>query len=141
MTIVELPQDCPSSYTKVIEWIFSHIGQVKALDTELIDVGTMLMASLASVSVAFDGLLDGCVANGLQRADVSEMASHCLLGLSLLLKNGMHLAILREIISSCRGCTIRGLLTVEKAVVRSAFAESIINGTKHLQDLQKHPFA
>ena len=141
MTIVELPQDCPSSYTKVIEWIFSHIGQVKALDTDLIDVGTMLMASLASVSVAFDGLLDGCVANGLQRADVSEMASHCLLGLSLLLKNGMHPAILRENISPCRGCTIRGLLTVEKAVVRSAFTESIINGIKHLQDLQKHPFA
>jgi pyrroline-5-carboxylate reductase len=137
MTIVELPQDCPSSFTKVIGWIFSQIGQVKVLDADLFDAGTMLMASVASVSVAFDGLLDECVANGLQRADASEMASQCLLGLSLLLKSGMHPTILRENISSPRGCTTQGLLTVEKAAVRCAFAESIINGTKHLQDLQK----
>jgi pyrroline-5-carboxylate reductase len=64
MTIVELPQDCPSSFTRVIGWIFSQIGQVKVLDADLFDIGTMLMASLASVSVAFDGLLDGSVANG-----------------------------------------------------------------------------
>ncbi|KAL2833300.1 pyrroline-5-carboxylate reductase dimerization-domain-containing protein [Aspergillus cavernicola] len=136
MTIIELPDSAAERDIEVIEWMFSQIGQVKILGLELFDLGTMLMASLASVSVAVDGILDGCVAEGLRRSDAAEMTAQCLLGLARLLKEGHHPALLREAISSPRGCTIQGLLTVEKAGVRSAFAESIINGTRHLQGLQ-----
>lgn len=137
MTIIELPPDCPSHYADVVEWMFFQIGMVKFLTKDLFDVGTMLMASLATVSVALDGILDGCVAEGLRRTDATDMAAHCLVGLGQLIKSGTHPAILRESISSPGGCTIRGLLTVEKTGVRSAFAESIINGTRHLRDLQE----
>ncbi|KAL2832799.1 pyrroline-5-carboxylate reductase dimerization-domain-containing protein [Aspergillus pseudoustus] len=137
MTVVELPETASQSQVKIIEWMFSQIGMVKVIGGDLFDCGSMLMASLATVSVAVDGILDGCVAEGMRRADASEMAAQCLLGLAKMLKDGHHPAVLRESISSPRGCTIQGLLAVEKGGVRSAFAESIIAGTGHLKRLQE----
>lgn len=137
MTVVELPGSASKEQVSVIEWMFSQIGMVKVIGGELFDLGSMLMASLATVSVAVDGILDGCVAEGMRRADASEMTAQCLLGLAQMLKDGHHPAVLRESISSPKGCTIQGLLAVEKAGVRSAYADSIINGTEHLKKLQE----
>lgn len=137
MTVIELPTPSPSNDQKdLITWIFSQIGQTSFLSSDLFDCGTMLMASIATVSVAVDGILDGCVAEGMKRADASEMTAQCLLGLARLLREGHHPAVLRESISSPRGCTIQGLLAVERGGVRSAFAESVIAGTGHLKRLQ-----
>ncbi|KAL4767667.1 hypothetical protein BDW60DRAFT_199474 [Aspergillus nidulans var. acristatus] len=137
MTVIELPTPSPSNDQKdLITWIFSQIGQTSFLSSDLFDCGTMLMASIATVSVAVDGILDGCVAEGIKRADASEMTAQCLLGLARLLREGHHPAVLRESISSPRGCTIQGLLAVERGGVRSAFAESVIAGTRHLKRLQ-----
>ncbi|PYH42528.1 pyrroline-5-carboxylate reductase [Aspergillus saccharolyticus JOP 1030-1] len=137
MTVVELPPECTPANRAGVEWMFAQLGQVKVLAPELFDLGSMLVAALAPLSVAVDGILDGCVAEGMRRSEASEMTAQCLLGLAQLLKSGVHPAVLRESISSPRGCTIQSLLTVEKAGVRSAFAEAIINGTRHLHDLQK----
>ncbi|KAL4755168.1 hypothetical protein BDW72DRAFT_164258 [Aspergillus terricola var. indicus] len=137
MTVIELPAPSPSNDQKdLIAWIFSQIGQTSFLRYDLFDCGTMLTASIATVSVAVDGILDGCVAEGMKRAEASEMMAQCLLGLAKLLKEGHHPAVLRESISSPRGCTIQGLLAVERGGVRSAFAESVIAGTGHLKRLQ-----
>lgn len=136
MTVVELPSSASKEQVSIIEWMFSQIGMVKVIGGELFDLGSMLMASLATVSVAVDGILDGCVAEGMRRADASEMTAQCLLGLAQMLKEGHHPAVLRESISSPKGCTIQGLLAVEKGGVRSAYADSIINGTEHLRKLQ-----
>ncbi|KAL5000652.1 hypothetical protein BDV10DRAFT_31292 [Aspergillus recurvatus] len=137
MTVIELPAPSPSDDQKdLITWVFSQIGQTRFLGSDLFDCGTMLMASIATVSVAVDGILDGCVAEGMKRAEASEMTAQCLLGLARLLKEGHHPAVLRESISSPRGCTIQGLLAVERGGVRSAFAESVIGGTGHLKRLQ-----
>ncbi|RAL10210.1 pyrroline-5-carboxylate reductase [Aspergillus homomorphus CBS 101889] len=136
MTVVELPAHCKPENREVVEWMFSQLGQVKVLSADLFDLGSMLVAALAPMSVAVDGILDGCVAEGMRRSEASEMTAQCLLGLAQLLKSGIHPAVLRESISSPRGCTIQSLLTVEKAGVRSAFAEAIINGTRHLHNLQ-----
>ncbi|KAL5050260.1 hypothetical protein BDW71DRAFT_122938 [Aspergillus fruticulosus] len=147
MTVIELPASTsaapapspsPSDDQKgLITWIFSQIGQTKFLGSELFDCGTMLMASIATISVAVDGVLDGCVAEGMKRAEASEMTAQCLLGLARLLEAGHHPAVLRESISSPGGCTIQGLLAVERGGVRSAFAESVLDGTGHLKRLQE----
>ncbi|RAH50555.1 pyrroline-5-carboxylate reductase, partial [Aspergillus brunneoviolaceus CBS 621.78] len=119
MTVVELPAECAAANREVVEWMFAQLGQVKVVAPELFDLGSMLVAALAPLSVAVDGILDGCVAEGMRRAEASEMTAQCLLGLAQLLKGGVHPAVLRESISSPRGCTIQSLLTVEKAGVRS----------------------
>ncbi|KAL4906379.1 hypothetical protein BDW74DRAFT_150220 [Aspergillus multicolor] len=138
MTVIELPA-APSptkEHSDIITWIFSRIGQTKIISPDLFDCGSMLMASIATMSVAVDGILDGCVAEGMKRSEANEMTAQCLLGLAKLLQEGHHPAVLRESISSPRGCTIQGLLAVEKAGVRSAFADSVIAGTQHLKKLQ-----
>ncbi|KAL4879740.1 pyrroline-5-carboxylate reductase dimerization-domain-containing protein [Aspergillus karnatakaensis] len=137
-TLIELPTNpSPSqSQTELINWIFSSIGTTKILPTALFDCGSMLTASLATLSVAVDGILDGCVAEGLKRSDAMDVTAQCLLGLGKLLQEGHHPAVLRESISSPRGCTIQGLLAVEEGGVRAAFAESIVRGTGHLRRVQ-----
>lgn len=135
MTIIETPSSSvPAHLSEALEWIFAQIGKVKFLTADLFEVGTMLVgSSMAVMTVPLDGFLDGCVTEGLRRADALEMAAQVLLGMAKLLKEGAHPAVLRESISSPRGCTIQGLVTVEKAGTRGAFAQAAIDGTRHLQ--------
>ncbi|GFF50577.1 pyrroline-5-carboxylate reductase [Aspergillus udagawae] len=136
MTIIEIHNSLSSDLTDTLTWIFEQIGKVKFLATDLFDIGSMLVgSSIAVLTVPLDGILDGCVAEGIRRADALEMAAQNLIGMAGLLREGVHPAILRESISSPRGCTIQGLLTVEKEGVRGACAQAMINGARHLKGI------
>lgn len=136
MTILELPESgpIPQWEAELTEWIFSQVGSVKWLAEGLVNAGSMLMtACLAALSIPLEGLLDGSVAEGLRRSDAMEIAIQGVQGLGGMLALGMHPAVVRESISSPRGCTIQSLLTVEKAATRAVFAQALIDGTRHLQ--------
>jgi pyrroline-5-carboxylate reductase len=134
MTIIESNDDLSEDMADTVTWIFEQIGKVKFLATDLFDIGSMLVgSSIAVLTVPLDGILDGCVAEGLRRADALEMAAQNLIGMAGLLREGVHPAVLRESISSPRGCTIQGLLTVEKEGVRGACAQAMIDGARHLK--------
>jgi pyrroline-5-carboxylate reductase len=135
MTIIEIPEkEVPVHMTEVVEWMFNQVGAIKYLPQNLMDLGAVLVgAALAAMTVPIEGILDGCVAEGLKRPDAMEMVLHGLRGLSAALESGIHPVALRESISSPRGCTIQALLTLEKAGSRSDYAEAIINGTQHLK--------
>ncbi|KAJ5219242.1 uncharacterized protein N7498_001341 [Penicillium cinerascens] len=139
MTIIETPeQEVPAHMTEVVEWMFNGVGAIKYLPQNLMDLGSVLVgAALAAMTVPIEGILDGCVAEGLKRPDAMEMVLHGLRGLSAALESGIHPAVLRESISSPRGCTIQALLTLEKEGSRSDYAEAIINGTQHLKKANK----
>lgn len=135
MTIIETPeQEVPARMSEIVEWIFDQVGWVKYLPSSQMDLGSVLVgAALAAMTVPIEGILDGCVAEGLKRFDAMEMVLRGIRGLSAALEDGVHPAVLRESISSPRGCTIRALLTLEKAGSRADYAEAIINGTQHLK--------
>ncbi|GLA38658.1 hypothetical protein AnigIFM63309_005962 [Aspergillus niger] len=136
MTIVELPETKPleEELVEIVTWVFEVIGKVKFLSADLFDVGTMLVgAGIGVMTVPLEGLLDGCVVEGLRRAEALEMAAQMLSGMAALLKDGSHPAVLRENISSPRGCTIQGVMTAERAGARATFADAVINGTRHLK--------
>lgn len=139
MTIIETSeQTVPDHMTEVVEWMFKQVGAIKYLPQSQMDLGSVLVgAALAAMTVPIEGILDGCVAEGLKRPDAMEMVLHGLRGLSAALESGIHPAVLRESISSPRGCTIQALLTLEKAGSRSDYAEAIINGTQHLKKADK----
>jgi pyrroline-5-carboxylate reductase len=136
MTIIETPSDAVSqSMAETAEWIFNQIGKVKFLAPEQTGLATVLVgATLATLTLPIEGLLDGCVAEGFKRADAMEMVLQGIRGLSALLESGAHPAVVRESISSPRGCTIQTLLSLEKAGTRSDFAEAMIRGNKHLKE-------
>lgn len=139
MTIIETPErEVPAHMTEVVEWMFTQVGMIKYLPQSQMDLGSVLAgAALAAMTVPIEGILDGCVAEGLRRPDAMAMVLQGLRGLSAALESGIHPAVLRESISSPRGCTIQALLTLEKAGSRSDYAEAIINGTQHLKKADK----
>ncbi|KAJ5920325.1 hypothetical protein N7516_011183 [Penicillium verrucosum] len=136
MTIIETPAPAiPESMVAVTEWIFKHVGAVKYLGSEQIGLATVLVgATMATLTLPIEGLLDGCVAEGFKRADAMELVLQGIKGLSAVLESGQHPAVVRESISSPRGCTIQTLLSLEKAGTRSDFAEAIVRGNTHLKE-------
>lgn len=136
MTIIETPASkIPDSMAAVTEWIFKHVGAVKYLGAEQIGLATVLVgATMATLTLPIEGLLDGCVAEGFKRADAMELVLQGIRGLSAVLESGQHPAVVRESISSPRGCTIQTLLSLEKAGTRSDFAEAIVRGNTHLKE-------
>ncbi|PYH93125.1 pyrroline-5-carboxylate reductase [Aspergillus ellipticus CBS 707.79] len=136
MTIIEVPEgmDEGSEMVGLVKWVFGVLGKTKVLGKDLFDVGTMLAgASMAVMTVSLEGVLDGCVAEGIRRAEALEMAAQAMVGMAALLRDGEHPALLRESMSSPRGCTIQGVLAVERAGVRGSFADAMIEGTRHLK--------
>ena len=145
-----------------VEHFFSLVGRTMVLPTVQYNVATVLVgAAIALTTVAVDGLLDGAVADGIPRAQALEMVGQCLLGTGLMLGAGrkketggdqekevngdatknketnLHPAVLREKVSSPRGCTIQGLLEVERRGVRSAMADAVVKATQHLKGMGK----
>ncbi|KAJ3532356.1 hypothetical protein NM208_g8302 [Fusarium decemcellulare] len=139
ITILEQAEPAlPIEQSSMVERIFSLVGHFKWLPTHLVNVGTVLTtACLATLSIPLDGLLDGSVVEGLRRQDALELVVHGVAGLSSLLSNGTHPALMRESISSPRGCTIQTLMTAEKAGTRATFAQALIDGVQHLDKSKK----
>lgn len=134
MTIIETPgPSFPEYMSHVLAWMFQQIGKVKFIPADQFNAATMLVgASMAIMSVALDGLLDGGVAEGVRRAEGLDMVAQTLSGMAGLLKSGVHPAVLRENISSPRGCTIQALLRLEREGARGTFAQAVIDGVAHL---------
>jgi pyrroline-5-carboxylate reductase len=136
MTIIEEPAPTtPPAMISTTEWIFNQVGKVKYLPDTLMGLGTVLVgAAIAALTVPIEGLLDGCVAEGMRRGDAMEIVLQGIRGLSSSLEDGTHPAVLRESISSPRGCTIQALLALERKGTRSDFSDAIVEGNKHLRE-------
>lgn len=136
MTIIETPPaTVPAVMAETAEWIFKQVGAVKFFAAEQVGLATVLIgASMATLTLPIEGLLDGCVAEGLKRGEAMELILQGLKGLTAVLESGQHPGPVRESICSPRGCTIQTLLGLEKAGTRGHFAEALIKGHTHLKE-------
>lgn len=75
MTILESSTPALSAeHTRTLETLFGSVGNVQYLAPHLINIGCMLAtASLATLSVPVEGLLDGAVAEGLRRSEARDI--------------------------------------------------------------------
>lgn len=138
MTVVETNESIPPEMNELTNWIFLQCGKIQPVSPELYDVGgVMAGASGALLSVAFDGMLDGAVSQGLKRADAKKILTQALFSLATLLENGEHPAVLREKFSSPKGTTIDGLLSLEEDRARWAFGRAVIASSKRSQEIGK----
>lgn len=139
MTVIAIPEEpLPTQMSEVVNWIFNQVGSVKYLPPSQMDLGSVLVgAALAAMTVPIEGILDGCVAEGVRRPEAMEMLLQGIRGLSAALESGIHPAVLRESISSPRGCTIQALLALERAGSRADYSDAIIQGTQHLKTMNK----
>ncbi|KAK0368106.1 pyrroline-5-carboxylate reductase [Colletotrichum limetticola] len=139
MTVLEKPPpEFPSHYIDYLEWIFGMVGKVKFLDSSLVDVGSVLVTTcIATLTVPLDGILDGSVIEGFRRQDALALVRQSVMGLGVLLSNGSHPAVLREQVSSPKGCTIQTVVAVERQGVRAAFTDALLQGTHHLSTISQ----
>lgn len=139
MTMIGIPEEpIPEQMREVVDWVFSQVGAIKYLPLNQMCLGSVVGgAALAIMTVPIEGILDGCVAEGLRRPEAMELVLQGIRGLSAALESGIHPAVLRESISSPRGCTIQSLLSLERAGSRADYADAIIQGTQHLKTMNK----
>lgn len=139
MTMIGIPQEpIPAQMKEVVDWVFNQVGAIKYLPPSQMNLGSVVGgAALAIMTVPIEGILDGCVAEGLRRPEAMELVLQGIRGLSAALESGIHPAVLRESISSPRGCTIQSLLSLERAGSRANYADAIIQGTQHLKTMNK----
>lgn len=137
MAVIETTS-MPDYMEEESDWIFRQVGVTAPVAPELFDIaGIIAGPASAFLSVAFDGILDGAVSQGLKRADARNMLTQSLVSLTALLENGEHPAVLREKYSSPKGTTIAGLLSLEEDRVRYAFSKAVIESSKRSVEIGK----
>lgn len=140
-TVVEIGDDTStSSQNKIIaRYIFGCIGHIVEVGPAQYDAASVLAAtSMAFLTVAMDGILDGGVKEGIRRSEGRDILVTSLKGLVGLLEGkggredeGFRTGDdIREQFSSPRGTTIEGLVGLEEDRVRYAYCRSVMRATK-----------
>lgn len=138
MTVIETNPEIPTQLAQITDWVFEQVGKIAPVAPELYDIGGVLAGTTASfLSIAFDGMLDGAVSEGVKRADAKKILTQSLIAMARLLENGEHPAIIREKAASPKGTTIAGILALEKNGVRHAFTEAVIASSERSKEIGK----
>ena len=107
--------------------LLGSVGEVVELPTRLMDAGMAISGcGPAFVDMIIEALADGGVKNGLQRAQAYKLVSQTLIGSAKLqLETGKHPGQLKDEVCSPGGWTIKGVSSLEKSGIRTAFIEAI----------------
>ena len=107
--------------------LLGKLGAVVELDTSLLFVGgTVGGCAPAFVAMAIEALGDAAVKHGIPRADAYRIVSQMVLGTAKLqLATGQHPAAMKDAVCSPGGATIKGVVALEDAGMRSALVKAI----------------
>jgi pyrroline-5-carboxylate reductase len=123
--------------TELVLRLFQAVGTAYLLPEPLLNAVTGLSGSgPAYVYLVIEALSDGGVAAGLPREKATALAAQTVLGAArMVLDTGTHPAVLREMVTSPAGTTAAGLLQLEKAGVRAAFAQAVLSSATRADEL------
>lgn len=107
--------------------LLESVSRVVELPTRLMDAGMAISGcGPAFVDMIIEALADGGVKNGLQRKQAYELVCQTLIGSAKLqLDTGKHPGQLKDEVCSPGGWTIKGVASLEKSGIRTAFIEAI----------------
>lgn len=72
----EFKPQLPAQHSDIIQWLFNQVGRTKYLLPHLHDLGTVFInASLSTMSLDLDRLLDGSVVEGLKKQDALDLTN------------------------------------------------------------------
>jgi len=122
---------------KVVEKIFSAVGNVFRVKEELLDAVTGLSGSgPAYVYVMVEALADAGVLMGLPRDLSLQLAAQTVAGAGeMVLRTGLHPAELKDMVASPGGTTIAGLEALERAGIRSALLGAVRAATLRAREM------
>lgn len=123
---------------KLVNWVFSCVGEVLEVPTRLMDISTALSGSgVAFAALMLEAMAAGGVAMGLAPRDAQVMAAQVMKGTAQQVLNGEHAAVLRDKVTTPGGCTIAGLCSMEESGVRGGISKAIREATTVVGQLGK----
>ncbi len=120
---------------EAVQALLEPLGTVVQVSEEQMDAVTALSGSGPAFFLAFlEGMIDGGVKMGLPRDKATELAVQTVKGtVTLLQKEKMHPAVMREMVTSPGGTTIAGLAVLEE----KGFKGSVIRALEAAQARSK----
>lgn len=117
--------------------LFEAVGRVLIVDEKHMDAITALSASgPAFVFVILESLAEAGVKVGLPREMATTLAAQTLFGAAkLALETGHHPALLKDAVTTPAGCTIEGLMELERGGLRVTLMNAVITTTKRAKEL------
>ena len=119
--------------------LFESVGRVAVVDEKHMDAITALSASgPAFVFVILESLAEAGVKVGLPRELATTLAAQTLFGSAkLALETGHHPALLKDAVTTPAGCTIEGLIELEKGGLRVTLINAVITTTLRARELMR----
>jgi pyrroline-5-carboxylate reductase len=137
MTAVCAGPAATSQHLETAKHLFESVGRVLVVDEKHMDAITALSASgPAFVFVILESLAEAGVKVGLPREMATTLAAQTLYGSAqLALETGHHPALLKDAVTTPAGCTIEGLMELEKGGLRVTLMNAVIKTTIRAREL------
>jgi len=117
--------------------IFGSVGRVVTVPESMMDAVTGLSGSgPAFVFQIIEALADGGVHEGLPRDIALELAAQTVLGAAaMVLETGEHPGVLKDMVTSPAGTTVRGIHALEVQGLRAGMMNAVIAATRRSREL------
>lgn len=127
----------PQAQKDLVASLFAGLGQVHLLAENYFDAFTAVCGcGPAYVFYVMDALADAAVAAGLPRPDATNMVKALFSGSAKLAETlPLHLAQLREMVTSPGGATIAATQILDQHAVRGAFMEAVAAAKRRSEEL------
>lgn len=137
MTAVCAGPAATAQHLETAKHLFESVGRALVVDEKHMDAITALSASgPAFVFVILESLAEAGVKVGLPREMATTLAAQTLYGSAqLALKTGHHPAVLKDAVTTPAGCTIEGLMELEKGGLRVTLMNAVIKTTIRAREL------
>ena len=137
MTAISPGPAAKPEHLETAKHLFESIGRALVVDEKHMDAITALSASgPAFVFVILESLAEAGVKVGLPREMATTLAAQTLFGSALLaLETGHHPALLKDAVTTPAGCTIEGLMELEKGGLRVTLMNAVIKTTIRAREL------
>lgn len=137
MTAISAGATVKPEQLETAKGLFEAIGRVVIVDEKHMDAITALSASgPAFVFVILESLAEAGVKVGLPREMATTLAAQTLFGAAkLALETGHHPALLKDAVTTPAGCTIEGLMELERGGLRVTLMNAVITTTKRAREL------
>ncbi len=119
--------------------LFESVGRVVVVDEKHMDAITALSASgPAFVFVILESLAEAGVKVGLPRELATTLAAQTLYGSAqLALETGHHPALLKDAVTTPAGCTIEGLMELERGGLRVTLMNAVVKTAERAKELMR----
>ncbi len=121
----------------VAQSIFGSIGRTVVLPDSQMDAVTGLSASgPAYIYIIIEALAEAGVKVGLPRAVATELVAQTVLGSAqMVLQTGQHPALLKDMVTTPKGCTMDGIMALEDGGIRVTLIKAVVDAVRRASEL------